>query len=262
MSVPSRPAHLLRLAWSRLTKPTPKRRFGYRIARAESYPTRIPSLPVTPHPGYVGTEASLEHHKKHWLSDGYHADLAVAFRKYLGPNFAGSVLEVGCGMGHLHRVIGVRPEQYTGVDLNERFLAAGRAEFPGVTLIQSSADRLPFPDKTFDCVLCCDVLIHLEDMRPALKEIVRVSKSAVLLRMRSGNGAYQTSKMVYDPYQERLFGYVTLEGRRHYGYYNVLAPEDLKSFLAHAGIEKYECEELLPPEAPVHGLTKVFFRVP
>jgi ubiquinone/menaquinone biosynthesis C-methylase UbiE len=30
-------------------------------------------------------------------------------------------------------------------------------------------------DSVFDCVLCSEVLIYLEDMRPALREIIRVS---------------------------------------------------------------------------------------
>jgi SAM-dependent methyltransferase len=250
----------LRLAWARLTSRSPERRFGFRIARPESYPTPLEWMAVRPYPGYVGSAASLDHHRRHWLAPDYHRDLREAFRHFLGDGFTGTVLEVGCGMGHLHHVLGLRREQYTGVDLNERFLAAGREHFPGIRLVQGSADRLPFADGSFDCVLCSDVLIHLEDMRPALREIVRVSRGAVLLRMRSGNGAFQKGKIVYDPYQERLFGRVALDGRYYHGYYNVLAPEDLAVMLCQVGVTSYECIDLLPPGAAEHGLTKVFFR--
>lgn len=254
----------VRAAWLKLQvlaagqSPT---RYGFRIARPEVYRTPVPSVRVRPHAGYVGTPESLEHHKKHWLSDGYHADLREAFEAFLGRGFAGSVLEVGCGMGHLHRVLGLRPDRYTGVDVNEVFLAAGRDHFPGLRLIRAGADRLPFPDAQFDCVVCSDVLIHLEDMRPALRELIRVSRGHVLLRMRTGNGGFQRDKIVYDPVQARLFGRVPLNGRWYYGYYNVLAPEDLAALLRSAGVSDYRCVDLLEPDAPRHGLTKVYFDV-
>jgi SAM-dependent methyltransferase len=236
-------------------------RYGFRIARPETYQTPVPEMRVRPHPGYVGTPQSLEHHKRHWLSEGYLADLREAFDSLFGRGFGGEVLEVGCGMGHLHQVLGLKPGQYTGVDMNELFLTAGREHFPGLRLFQGTADRLPFPDGQFDCVVCSDVLIHLEDMRPALREIIRVSRGHVLLRMRSGNGGFQRNKIVYDPVQARLFGRIPLDGRYYYGFYNVLAPEDLAELLRSVGVTEYQCIDLLEPDAPTHGLTKVYFDV-
>jgi ubiquinone/menaquinone biosynthesis C-methylase UbiE len=170
-------------------------------------------------------------------------------------------LDAGCGMGHLRNKLNLTIQQYTGVELNHAFVRAGRERFPGIKLVAGTLENIPFPDSHFDCVICSDVLIHIADMAAGLREIIRVSKADVLLRIRSGNGASQVGKIVYDPTRRRLFSRVQVHGTWQYFYYNVLAPEDLSALLREAGITEYQHLDLLPPNSNELGVTKVFFNV-
>lgn len=84
----------------------------------------------------------------------------------------GWILDAGCGTGAmlselkaLGRVVGLDIEP-----LALRY-ARQRGEFP---LIQARLESLPFRDKTFRAITALDVLEHLPDDRPALKELWRV----------------------------------------------------------------------------------------
>ena len=93
-----------------------------------------------------------------------------------------SVLEVGCGEGYLASHLlksAPRPDRFAACDLAfPRFCADVD---PMLRFCRGSAGALPFPDRSFDLVLCCEVLEHLEDPEKALKEIARVARKAVLV---------------------------------------------------------------------------------
>jgi SAM-dependent methyltransferase len=233
----------------------------FRYARPESYRTPLETLdgPVEVCSFVDGDAAWPDYVRSIWLSPGYLIDLRDAYDRFLGGDFRGTVLEVGCGMGHLHEILSIDRERYTGVDLNRQFLAMGRERYPEIGLLAGGAEQLPFRTDAFDCVVCSDVLIHLEDMRPALRELIRVSRRYVLLRLRSGDGAAQRGKTVYDRTRGRMFNRLRLEGAESFIYYNVLAPEDLSGLLREVGVTEYECLDLLTSDADRLGLTKIFF---
>ena len=92
------------------------------------------------------------------------------------------ILEVGVGEGHLAGRIGARyPKAFlTGVDLVDDRLGAQWRD-AGLPALHASADRLPFPDRSFDLVLAVEVLEHLRDPDAALSEIARVARDRVVL---------------------------------------------------------------------------------
>ena len=102
------------------------------------------------------------------------------------------VLDLGCGEGrHVIAAYAAAPVQAVGVDLSHRDLCTAQAraaEFlqPGesgkqLDLAQASALCLPFPDASFDKVICSEVLEHIPDYRAALVEIRRVLKPGGML---------------------------------------------------------------------------------
>lgn len=103
------------------------------------------------------------------------------------PALAGEVLDVGCGRkpyAHL-----TRATRYVGVDIDTpatRALAAADFYYDGRTL--------PFPDASFDAVLCSQVLEHVFRPEDFLRELVRV--------LRPGGRLLLATPFVWDEHEQ------------------------------------------------------------
>ena len=88
------------------------------------------------------------------------------------------VLDVGCGPGALTAELVTRlgPAAVTAVDPSAPFVAAARARNPGVDVLQASAERLPFPDRSFDAALAQLVVHFMSDPVAGLTEMARVTR--------------------------------------------------------------------------------------
>ncbi|MES2179190.1 MAG: class I SAM-dependent methyltransferase [Gemmatimonadota bacterium] len=89
------------------------------------------------------------------------------------------VLEVGVGMGADHlEWAKEKPRSLTGVDLTPRAIEFTRARFAAAGLTANvelaDAERLPFPDESFDLVYSWGVLHHSPDTQRAVDEVRRV----------------------------------------------------------------------------------------
>lgn len=102
----------------------------------------------------------------------------------------GLVLDAGCGNGNLlMRALPSLEANYVGTDFSKNMLgrAAIRAKHKDAKdalFLQSSVDRLPFKDQSFDRVICSGVLTCLPTMGDAiasLKEFQRVLKPSGVL---------------------------------------------------------------------------------
>ncbi|MBV9949656.1 MAG: class I SAM-dependent methyltransferase, partial [Myxococcales bacterium] len=93
-----------------------------------------------------------------------------------------TVLEIGCGEGHLaqHLVTrAARPARFVACDVDLRALRPDLD--PLIETRQASAYELPFGRGEFDLVVCCEVLEHLQAPERALAEATRIARRAVLL---------------------------------------------------------------------------------
>ena len=92
------------------------------------------------------------------------------------------LLDVGCGEGvvlrHLDRHL--RSVTVVGLDVDGTGLRVAQSQ-NSVSLVQGSVYALPFASGSFDLVLCCEVLEHVERPAAALAELARVSSDRVLL---------------------------------------------------------------------------------
>ncbi len=112
-----------------------------------------------------------------WLVRLVFAVLERSFRPHL-REFHGRVLDVGCGLGHFFRLY---PDAF-GIDHN--FYCVRYCVERGYRCVQGDLYRLPFPAESFDGVLLCHVLEHLEAPEAALEEIHRVLRPGGVLSIR------------------------------------------------------------------------------
>jgi ubiquinone/menaquinone biosynthesis C-methylase UbiE len=88
------------------------------------------------------------------------------------------VLEVGCGHGgaasYFMRTL--RPASYTGLDLNRAAVAycRKRHNLPGVDFVHGDAEKLPFPDQSFDAVINVESSAAYPHFSRFLAEVARV----------------------------------------------------------------------------------------
>lgn len=107
------------------------------------------------------------------------------------------LLDVGCGEGrHTISAYLLAEIHAVGLDLNATDIATARsrlADFPleqeneadqskrSCTFVHGSGHSLPFPDNSFDKVVCAEVLEHIPEYTSFLREIRRVLKPGGLL---------------------------------------------------------------------------------
>jgi len=88
------------------------------------------------------------------------------------------VLDVGCGGGLLAEQFAELGCQVTGIDPSEPSLLTARkhAELTGLKIAYQigTGEQIPFADASFDIVICCDVLEHVNDVAQVVQEISRV----------------------------------------------------------------------------------------
>lgn len=86
-------------------------------------------------------------------------------------------MDVGCGTGQLLESLAKRNPtlRLFGADQSLEMLAVARERLQGAaTLVEGSADRLPFPDASFDGVVSTSVFHYIPEPEAALAEWRRV----------------------------------------------------------------------------------------
>jgi SAM-dependent methyltransferase len=81
----------------------------------------------------------------------------------------GRVLDLGCGTGHSHHLLA--PRETVGVDREPAVL-----EGQGRPTVCADMRDLPFPDGSFDAVLCSHAIEHVPDPERVVAEAARVTR--------------------------------------------------------------------------------------
>ena len=91
------------------------------------------------------------------------------------------VLEIGCGLGTDGAQFALAGADYTGIDLTEAAVDLARRRFElfdlAGTFLKADAEKLDFPNDSFDVVFSHGVLHHTPDTAGAVSEIHRVLRT-------------------------------------------------------------------------------------
>jgi ubiquinone/menaquinone biosynthesis C-methylase UbiE len=143
------------------------------------------------------------------------------------------LLDAGCGTGGMLAALrkSFPPAELTGLDFSERALQITAQRETGATLVNGSADDLPFPDSEFDVVLSLDVLVSKSvDDRAAIQESYRVLRpgGTLILNLAAFDflkGSHDTAVHMARRYtRPKVAGLIREVGFDHYAlsYWNML----------------------------------------
>lgn len=184
----------------------------------------------------IGTPEFFERVEAHRYEKEWHIPAAADFANTCGLR----VLEIGCGMGTDGAQFAKAGAIYTGIDLTDAAVELARKRFqvsglPGEFHV-ADAERLDFPDASFDLVYSHGVLHHTPDIEAAVREIHRVLKPggrAMVMLYHRGSYNYHVGIRVL-----RRAGAGLLTSEAGIKLINLLTHEPIDSLREHAQLAK------------------------
>jgi SAM-dependent methyltransferase len=134
----------------------------------------------------VGWRAVHEHWGAHDLAEGEFSRLHLSsqlyeitemLRRRIGPVGATPVLDAGASDGLFLARIG----SSEGVGLNLLEECAAKIAADGYKACVADVERMPFEDRSFPIVICCETLEHVPNPIAALNELARVCAGRIYL---------------------------------------------------------------------------------
>jgi len=169
-----------------------------------------------------------------------------------------SVLDVGCGGGILSEEFAKIGCHVTGIDPSAPSLetAHKHAANEGLTIDyrQASGENIPFGANSFDVVICCDVLEHVDDLEKTIREVARVLKPGGMFCYDTINRTEESRKANIFAAQD--FALTSFFPPNTHVWDKFITPEELLSLFEKAGFENRDMTGLNStlPDLQVAGL--------
>ena len=148
------------------------------------------------------------------------------------------VLDVACGTGVVARHAADRlagSGSVTGVDLNPAMLEVAARVRPDLDWREGDAAALPFPDDSFDVVVCQSAMMFFPDVTGALREMGRVTRPGGTVAVQVFD--LREDQPAYGPWIAMVARHVGEEALRMLGTYWVLGDRDaMRERCAAAGL--------------------------
>ena len=152
---------------------------------------------------------------------------------------ATAALDVGCGGGFISEEAARMGFVTTGIDPSEGSLraAADHARLSGLDIryLQGEGESLPFADRSFGVVFCCDVLEHVRDLPKVIAEIARVLEPGGVFIYDTLNRTW-LSRLAAIKVSQEWAPWAFMPARVHV-WDMFIKPEEMKSLLQQSGLE-------------------------
>jgi ubiquinone/menaquinone biosynthesis C-methylase UbiE len=110
------------------------------------------------------------------------------------PKKSEKLLDVGCGSGISTSVWSC---DCTGIDPSGKLVAIAKKNYPKKKFLVGRAEELPFPEGSFDIVICVTSVHNFDDIRKALSEMRRVGKDRfVITALRRSKKVDEIEKLI------------------------------------------------------------------
>jgi demethylmenaquinone methyltransferase / 2-methoxy-6-polyprenyl-1,4-benzoquinol methylase len=174
------------------------------------------------------------------------------------------VLDVATGSGDLARALSERGAQVWMSDVNHRMLCLGRDRVLDaggmMPAVQCDAERLPFPERSFDCVTVAFGLRNMTHKDRALAEMMRVLRVGGRLLVLEFSRVWQPLAKAYDLYSLRVLPWLGERVAGDAAAYRYLAEsirmhpdqETLATMMRTAGLEQVEYFNLAAGVVALH----------
>lgn len=144
-------------------------------------------------------------------------------------------LEVGCGPGHITKMIADTGAKVTGVDLAPRMVAVASELYPGIEFKEANAEQLPFDADTFDVVIVNFSIHHFARPEKACSEIHRVLKPGGRFVF-----AGPIEQFGFGAFIEGLTAHHTMDELPHGPIYLGATQQDYENLMREAGFGDYD----------------------
>ncbi len=174
----------------------------------------------------------------------------------------GTVLDIGCGGGYLAEAFAADGFQVTGLDpaVNSILAARRHASETGLQIRYEvgRGEALPFQDRTFDIVCCCDVLEHVDDVGQVLREAARTLKPRGVFLYDTVNRTFRSKLVLIKLWQDwNLAGF---SAPNAHVWDKFLRPSELMDRLRAVGLQPGEVRGITAAKSPLalmYGLWEI-----
>lgn len=194
-----------------------------------------------------------ENHYFHLLKTGINPARFGYFREVLterlglDPRLL-SVLDVGCGGGILSeefaragcRIVGIDP---AGPSLEAAHEHA-RSENLFIQYLCGRGEQIPFGDSSFDVVVCCDVLEHVDDLESVIAELARVTRPGGAVFFDTINRTFKS--WLGNIFVAQQFPLTAFFDRDVHVWSKFIKPAELIALLERHGLHEIEVKGLIP----------------
>lgn len=194
----------------------------------------------------------------------FEKSIPEVYEKYLGPYLyepysayvttrikgnPQSVLEIGCGSGRLTNQLANKissDSKLTALDINANMIAVAKQKVMDekVEFVQGDAQDLPFPDNSFDLIICQFGFMFLPDKQKGFNEAWRVLKPGGQFLFVTWDKAEHNITLHIS--QQTILKYLKTTPPAYFGraYYSMNDPDDLLSYTQVAGFENGKIEKI------------------